>query len=357
MQKSTQLILILFALSALLLSSCTGADRLTASSWPGVTVTESAVYIAFGQHVYALNAADGRELWRFPDEPENSQTFFAAPALANEETQLIAGAYDSSLYSLDAESGELSWSFAEASNRYIADVLVTNGGIFAANANGGVYALDFTGKPLWDERYSTGEPIWAAPGVDGGILYVASLDHNLHAVDMETGTQIWTRDLGTTSAGTPVIVDGVLYTGTFGSRIFALDANTGSELWAFETQDWVFASVAVSGGVVYAGDISGLLYAIDAVTGTELWRFEAEGGIYGGPLVIDGTVHFGTDTGQFYALTDSGEIDWFHTVAGKVYSPPSYNGEYIFIAAIEGDVLLTALDINGTARWPFTPED
>jgi outer membrane protein assembly factor BamB len=154
-----------------------------------------------------------------------------------------------------------------------------------------------------------------------------------------------------------VLVDGVLYIGTFGNRVFALGADTGGVIWEFQTQDWVFASVAVSNGVVYAGDISGLLYAIDAETGTEHWQFEADGGIYGGPLVVDGAIHFGTDTGLFYSLDETGEVDWFYTATGKIYSPPRYNGEYIIIATIEGDVLLTALDASGTARWPFTPEE
>jgi len=358
MQTSTRFFILVFALSALLLSACTGADRLAASSWPGVTVTESTVYAAFGSHVYALSASDGRQLWQFPAEAENGVTFFSAPALSGDGAQLIAGGYDNTLYSIDAETGEpAGWTFTGASNRYIADMLVANGGIFAANGNGNLYALDFSGNPVWADSYDTGEPIWAAPAADGGILYFASLDHNLHAVDMENGTQVWTRDLGTASSGIPVIADGVLYIGTFGSRIFALDAATGEENWSFETGDWVFGSVAVSDGVVYAGDIGGLLYAVDAVSGEELWRFEAEGGIFGGPLVLDGVVYVGTDTGQFYAVSEGGEIEWPYTTAGKIYSPARFNGEYIIIATVEGEVLLTALDASGNSRWTFTPEE
>jgi outer membrane protein assembly factor BamB len=357
MHKFSRLALIVLALSVLFLTACTGGSNLAASSWPGVTVTESNVYVAFGKQVYALSAASGQEAWRFPEEPENTQTFFAAPAASADGTQLIVAGYDKILYSVDAETGDLAgWTFAGASNRYIADVLVTDDGVFAANGNGSVYALDFAGNELWTDSYDTGEPIWAAPAQDGGILYFASLDHNLHAVDIASGAQVWKRDLGTASTGVPAIVDGVLYTGTFGSRVFALDAATGEEIWTFETVDWVFGSVAASGGVVYAGDVGGILYAIDAISGDEVWRFEAEGGIYGGPLVIGDVVYFGTDTGQFYAV-NGGDLVWPYTAAGKIYSPARFTGEYVIIATIEGEALLTALDTDGNSRWTFTPED
>ncbi len=357
MHKISRLTLIILALSVLFLTACTGGSNLAASSWPGVTVTESNVYVSFGKFVYALSASAGQEVWRFPEEPENTQTFFAAPALSADGTQLIVAGYDKILYNVDPETGELAgWTFAGASNRYIADVLVTDSGIFAANGDGSVYALDFAGNNLWEDDYDTGEPIWTSPAQDGGILYFASLDHQLHAVDIASGAQVWTRDLGTASTGVPAILDGVLYTGTFGSRVFALDAATGEEIWVFETQDWVFGSVAASGGVVYAGDVGGNLYAIDAVSGDEIWRFPVEGGIYGGPLVIDDVVYFGTDTGQFYAVS-GGDLVWPYTAAGKIYNQARFNGEYIIMPPIEGDALLTPLDTAATARWTFTPED
>ncbi|HUF37752.1 MAG TPA: PQQ-binding-like beta-propeller repeat protein [Anaerolineales bacterium] len=357
MPTSTRIFLLITFVIGFSLTACTG-DQLAASNWPGVTATEDFVYLAFGQNIYALHAADGRLAWSFPEETENNLTFFAAPALAEGGSRLIAGAYNNALYSLDPETGEIAgWTFTEASNRYIADIHISDSGIFAANSDGKLYGLDFSGAPLWSEHYNAGEPIWAGPAEYDGNLYFASLDHQVHAVNMATGELVWATDLGSASAGVPAILDGILYTGTFGSRIFALDAATGAVIWEFETGDWVFGSVAAADGVVYAGDIGGLLYAIDASDGSDLWRFKAEGGIYGGPIVIDGSVHFGTDSGQFYALTDSGEIDWFYAAPGKIYSPPRYNGEYIFIATMQSDVLLTALDTDGTARWPFTPEN
>ncbi len=356
--KKNRILIFSIIVGAILLSACSGSGQLTASSWPGITASEETIFVAYGPHVYALNAANGSQLWQYPAEPDNNVSYYAAPALTDDGSQLILGAYDNVLYSIDPESGLPSgWSFAGANSRYIGNPLVTEEGIFAPNSDGYLYALDYTGQPLWREAYSTIEPIWAGPVTDNGAIYVAALDHQVHAIDKTTGSLIWTQDLETAISGTPAIVDGILYAGTFGSKVFALDADTGKILWTFDTKDWVWASPAVSDGVVYIGDVSGTFFALDAESGRIAWSFTAEGGIYGGALVLDGKVYFGTDTGKFYALTTEGRPDWFYTVTGKIYSAPVFNGEYLFVAAIDGDPLVTAIDLNGAARWPFSPEN
>lgn len=357
--KNYRILLFTLVLSAVFLSACSGGSgRLTASSWPGLIATEDTVYVASGPHIYSLNAQDGSQRWMFPAELDNKISFFAAPALADNGEQLVLGGYDNVLYSLNPENGLPSgWSFSGATSRYIADLVVTENGIFAPNSDGHLYALNFSGQPLWNEAYDTVEPIWAGPVTDGSTLYVAALDHQIHALDLATGALRWTQDLETAVAGTPALFDGTLIAGTFGSKVFALNTDGGQIRWTYETKDWVWASPAISDGVVYIGDVSGTFYALDAATGDLLWTFAAEGAIYGGALVADGKVYFGTESGKFYALSTDGQSDWFFSLTGKIYGKPAFNGEYLFVATIDGDTLVTALDLNGVARWPFSPEN
>lgn len=357
--KNIRYLILTLVLSAIFLSACTGdSSRLTASNWPGLTATEDTVYVAYGPHVYALNAQNGSQRWKYPAEPDNKVAYYASPELADDGTQLILAAYDNALYSLNPETGLPSgWSFNGATNRYIGDPVATDTGIYAPNSDGHLYALDFSGSPLWDEAYSTFEPIWAGPVTDSDTVYVAALDHQIHALDLQTGAVRWTQDLETAITGTPALTDGILVAGTFGSKVFALDAESGKIRWTFETEDWVWATPAISDGTVFIGDVSGTFYAIEAASGNLIWSFAAEGGIYGGALVKDGKVYFGTEGGKFYALTTDGQSDWFYSLTGKIYGAPAFNGEYLFVATIEGDALVTALDLNGVARWPFSPEN
>src|SRR5574341_2699026 len=61
---------------SLSLSACAGGAATAASSWPGLTVDGETAYLAYNQHVYAINVADGKEKWRFPPEASNKRTTF-----------------------------------------------------------------------------------------------------------------------------------------------------------------------------------------------------------------------------------------------------------------------------------------
>lgn len=85
-----------------MLSACAGAAN-TATSWPGLTVDDQFAYVAYNTQVYAVDLSNGKEVWRFPDEPDNSVTFFADPELTD-DGQLIVGGYDFNLYSLEPDT-------------------------------------------------------------------------------------------------------------------------------------------------------------------------------------------------------------------------------------------------------------
>ena len=118
---------------------------------------------------------------------------------------------------------------------------------------------------------------------------------SLYAVDAETGTVSWKKDLeigvvpplndglvasqGVVYAGTgkmlwasyignrpstvetsPLVAGGIVYVGASDGVIYALDAAKGTLLWQHATGVPVFASMAVSGNCLYAADFSGNVY-------------------------------------------------------------------------------------------------
>ncbi len=358
MKKTLPVIIIMLVLAALLSACSGGSNRLAATSWPGVSVSEDAIFVAFGNRVYALDPVTGIERWKFPNEPGKTQSFFSAPILVEDDSQLIIGGYDNILYSVDPATGnQNTWSFAGATNRYIGDPLTTARAIFAPSADGNLYALDTNGQSLWAAPFHSDDPFWSQPVLSGDMLYQAGLDHSLYAINATTGAERWATDLGAPIASSPALADGILYAGTFGSEVVALDADTGEVLWRTATDDWVWGGPVVSAGIVYIGDINGTLYALDADGGDERWRFKSDGGIYSAPLVIDGVIFFGTDTGHFYAIGADNSVAWTFAFTGRIFTTPDLSGELLIIATIEGDRLLTALDLEGSPRWTYTPAD
>lgn len=352
--KKLLLLILCFSLFALFTTACSGNGAFAASSWPGLTTDGDTVFLAFGPHIYGLDASNGAELWRFPEEAENNLAFFAAPVLG-EDGQLIAGGYDNVLYTLDPATGEPGpWTFATARNRYIGSPQTVDGVILAPSADSRLYALDASGRLLWE--FATEEAQWAQPVTDGERVYLASLDHHVYALDLRNGQLIWKADLGGAVVGSPWVGTGAVYAGSFARTLTALDAQTGQTRWVFPTQDWVWAGPVADGKTLYFGDIGGAFYAVDAASGESVWTFSAEGGIFSAPLIVGDRLYFTTETGRVYALRLDGELLWSQTIGGKIYTSPAHARNLILVALMENEKLLVALDENGIERWSFTPE-
>ena len=363
--------LFLFSLILILagaLSACAGGAS-AATSWPGLTVDTNTglAYLAYNQEVYGLDLTNGTEKWRYPEKADSKITFYATPALTQND-QLIVGSYDYSLYSLNPQDGKpiqgKNWPFkdGEKINRYIAGSLVTSDQIFAPNANGVLYALDLNGNELWS--YKTAEALWATPATDGTTIYLPAMDHHIYALDAKSGSLVWeSENLGGAVSGTPAVgPNGELYVGTFNKEMLALDSKTGKVNWRFATQGWVYSGPALDNGVLYFGDLNGYFYALKTADHTELWPAKApaatsNNGISGTPLVDQGVVYYTSEDGNIYALdAATGNSRWNKTIGGKLYAPPVLAGDKILVSSVGADNLLYALNVQGNEVWKYNPQ-
>ena len=342
---------------SILLSACSGAATV-ASSWPGVTTDKDTAYVASQRHVYAVNLTNGQEKWRFPAKADNKINFFAAPTLTS-DGQLLAGAFNNVLYSLNpASNGSQNWTFTGAKDRFIGSPLAAEKGIFAPNADGDLYAIDASGKLLWS--FKTAGAQWSIPARDPacGCIYVPSMDHHVYSVNAQTGAQEWkTEDLGGSVVGTPAFADGVLYVGTFKSEMLAIDAKNGKVRWRVPTKGWVWAGPVVKDKTLYFGDLSGSFYALDTSNGSQVWTpLQPDGPITESPLVTDDTIYFSTETGTLYAVDFKGSEKWKQVIGGKLYTSPVLAGDTVLAAPVGAEALLYALDKNsGAQKWKYTP--
>lgn len=354
MKLSRIALLMLLPIITLILSACSGA--LTASSWPGVITDQNNAYIAGGPNVFAVKLSDGSLAWKYPPD-KAGPGYYAAPALTP-DGQLIVGAYDNNLYSLNSQNGTLNWSFTppkeDNPDRWVSSPAIIGEAIYAPNANHRLYKLDFKGNLLW--KFTTDFSLWAPPADDGTRLYLPSMDHNLYAIDINTARKEWAADLGGALVGTPALSDkGVLFQGTITKEIVAVEAQTGKIVWRFPTEGSVWSTPALDGDKLYVGDMVGNLYALNTVDGSKLWSIKPAGPIIDPPLLTpDKTLVFGTESGALIAVDQSGKILWNHAINGKLYSTPVQAGDRILVPVTQGDTLLVAVDKNGNQSWSFT---
>jgi alcohol dehydrogenase (cytochrome c) len=146
-------------------------------------------------------------------------------------------------------------------------------------------------KPIWS--FSTGlrEGHQAPPVVNDGFMFITTPYNHLLALDAATGEQRWRyiRDLPEDQVQMHPTNRGV---GLYGNLVFmatadcfvvALDAETGDVVWETEIEDYgagYYMTLAplVAEGMVMVGvsggefGIRGFVAALDAATGTEAWR-------------------------------------------------------------------------------------
>lgn len=361
MRKKHILLILALLLLATVSSACSGRNFLP-TSWPGTTITDGTMYVAYNNSVYAIDA-DGRETDRMPQEADRAVTYFSAPGLVGSE-QLVVGSYNNNFYSFDLSSGRIEWEYKDY-NRFIADPLVVDDLVIAPNADGQVYALDASnrGAEVWvfspQEKERDNKPIWAKPVLDGENIYVASMDGSIYALDVKSGTLVWKTALGNSMVSSPVLgEDGTLYVGTFDSQVVAVDSEDGAELWRVDTDDWVWGSPALDGDTLYVTDLSGNMYALNSADGSQKWSVSGEGASTGAPLVDDENVYYVTESGELFAVSKEGATRWSRTIdEASLYGSPVKFGDLVVVKSAGGDTILYAYDTNGQAQWQFSPEN
>jgi outer membrane protein assembly factor BamB len=178
-----------------------------------------------------------------------------------------------------------------------------------ADPDAGVYAIDaITGATVW--RFQSYNPKPAdfdigagvtvsAPGLNGfadGVAYVSSKYGITYALDLTTGTEIWSYQFGT-AKGT---ISTAALSGSdlvFGSPtgVLCLDAVTGALLWSQNDGGYsIDASPAIVGPagsqVVVSADLAGTLVVLSLATGDELYSYQFGNYSVSSPAETDGNI-------------------------------------------------------------------
>jgi outer membrane protein assembly factor BamB len=148
-------------------------------------VADNRVFIAtHSGNLYALDARDGKPLWRF----QTRAPFLHSPAYAG--GILVAGSTDGRLYGLDARAGRLRWSLDAGRGGFSAAPVIAESRVLIGSRAGDFHAVDIrSGRRLW--RRALGAPIRQSAAIAGNRVFVTSEDMRVHCMEQTTGRALW----------------------------------------------------------------------------------------------------------------------------------------------------------------------
>ena len=197
-----------------------------------------------------------------------------------------------------SDDGAKPWAQLLAASEDPAD-WVTYGGTFDEQRFSTLAAIsDRTVKDLglaWSFEFDTNRAQETTPLEYQGVIYATTAWSKVYAFEVKTGKLLWTYDpevpgeygaKGCCDVGNrgAAIYDGKLYFGAFDGRLIALDLKTGTPVWSVVTVDQsksytitgapriVKGRVVIGNGGAELG-ARGYVTAYDARTGRQVWRF------------------------------------------------------------------------------------
>ncbi|WP_436774130.1 outer membrane protein assembly factor BamB family protein [Yinghuangia sp. YIM S09857] len=215
------------------------------------------------------------------------------------------------------QAGLLAWRFPTAGT-VLSYPRVAGDVVYAASNDGTLYAVNTAdGTERW--KFRTSAAIGSAPFVVGGVVYLGSDDGKLYAVDAVSGLERWSFPTGGI-VHSPVFSGGIVYVGSADGNLYAVNSD-GKERWRFPTGNDTHSAV-ISGDVVYVGCSDTNLYAIEAFSPTKKWTAPTRGAVSGFPVVDSGVVYFGSTDGMLYAANEAdGRQRWTFAGVGPQAGP------------------------------------
>jgi outer membrane protein assembly factor BamB len=359
------------------------------------------VATASGQ-VHAVDVETGEPVWASEATDFNIGPF--GVAVDDDHVYSLDGG--TGVLALDRESGEEVWSTDVTATDstgidiqpivvdglvLVSSVPVSLHGIYAGGDRGTVYALDAdTGDVVWTFD-TVPEDLWGNPEVNsgGGAWYPP-------AVDLDRGVVYVGVANPAPFPGTPEHPNGTSRPGDnlYTDSVVALDLHTGELRWYHQVtphdifdRDQIHTLIADDGGVVVSAGKSGVIVGVDADDGKPMWRTEVglhqnddleslDGptevapGTYGGiltpPAYADGVVYtavinapttvlpdepayFGADVatgnGELVAVNSTtGDVVWSTELAGNPLGGATVVGDLIVTVLFDGTLVALRLD-------------
>lgn len=278
----------------------------------GITASYNKIFIGSeNAEVICLDAETGAFLWSTPVVGE----VLAKPVTDN--NYVIVHTSRGMLVALNAETGDEVWHInTDVPNltlRGDSSPATTSGGVFWGTANGRLAgAIVKTGQLLWQQPIGSPKgsteidrlvDVDSKPIIVGGKVYIVGINGQLTGIDLRTGKVTWKR---TYSSALDMDTDGsALFLVTDVDHITAVDLRSGTELWTNDRlENRLLTAPAIIDGYIVVGDSEGYLHWVDKESGEFVaQQFIDESGFAVGPIELDDGYVITTRSGSVRKLS------------------------------------------------------
>jgi outer membrane protein assembly factor BamB len=266
--------------------------------------------------VLKLDANSGAQIWATPLRGE----ILSSPQ--SNGRVVVAQTYDGKLQGLDFISGELLWTYDSnvpvLTIRGTSTPIVNGEQVYAGFANGRVLALDMqTGGVLWEVRVAISQgrsEIERIVDVDGsmelagGILYAASYQGSVVAIDVKSGRKIWQQKASSFSGVTQGF--GNVYVADEDGTLSAYLRNGQGVKWMQDALAYRELSRPTTvGSYITVADLEGYLHVLSQVDGEFVGRVKVDGDGVRADMLSDGNV--------LYVFGNSGDLVAYEITADE----------------------------------------
>lgn len=208
------------------------------------------------KHIDRYRFDTGAKTWTY----KTRALLHSSPAL--EDSVLVVGSDDGTVYALEAETGKLIWEFQAGACIYATPV-IKDGKVFIGAFDSYFYALDLhTGELAW--KYKTGAKIYHKAAASGKRLIFGSNDYYVYCINAETGKLNWKFKAQSIISTSPAISNNKVFIGSTDRHYYCFDLNTGEELWKYKTKGRVRTSPVIWGDYVFGASENYYIYAFKA---------------------------------------------------------------------------------------------
>ena len=315
---------------------------------------------SLGGATYCIDTESRQVIWRH----SSRIPIFSPPAVAGGRVYIGEGYHQDSnchLRCLDAKTGDLIWSFKTTSH-VESTPFIHQGKLYFTGGADGVYCIDaLEGQQIWHYGDVHAD---MSPVVHNGTVYFGTGygDYKVFAVDADTGTEIWAKQMPYPVWGSPSVNENLVFfglgRGNFSEsapipagKVVALHAETGDIVWEHEAEDAVLTAIAVQDGSVILGSRDGYVYSLGAMDGKLIWKTDIGGPVVSSPAVTPEVVYAAAKNGYIYALSaDSGEMQWefnTRTVTRNIefYSSPAVANGLLYIGSSDRYIFCLGGDV------------
>jgi outer membrane protein assembly factor BamB len=187
--------------------------------------------------------------------------------------------------------------------------------------------------------FKTGSAIEGAPAIVDNVVYLASGDKHLYAIELASGRQIWKTNLESPIKASPAVDHGRIFVGNSDGKVFAVDAKTGSIVWTFDTAGEITAGANFHNGNILIGSHDATLYCLSR-DGKKLWDLKTDGPVNGSPAVVgDRTFVAGCDSVLHVVDAATGKELGSVDLGGQAAATAAVFGETIAVGTMSNTVI------------------